>query len=126
MNATETTCLKTAMSILQASISNMPNDDPGEAGAAITRKWSATAGFVAQLAAADSGNVRTARFYVSYGPIASIMKGIWAARFWEVDAPEGEEAVEWVLGSSKPLNDAEDALQLISRTHGLISCFGCS
>jgi hypothetical protein len=34
----------------------------------------------------------------------------WAVRVWEIDAPEGEEPIEWVLLTSQPVEDLESAL----------------
>ena len=36
----------------------------------------------------------------------------WALRVWEVDAPEGEKPIEWMILTSEPVNDLGDALRL--------------
>lgn len=42
----------------------------------------------------------------------------WAVRVWEIDAPPGTQRLEWLLLSSEPVSDLDDALR-ISRYYSL-------
>jgi hypothetical protein len=42
------------------------------------------------------------------GPIAC-----WAVRVWEIDAPEGQEPIEWVILTDEPVTDLAGALKVV-------------
>lgn len=116
---------KTMLNVMLASLRSLPTRDPGEGGAALTRKWPAQADIVAHLVATETDEPRATRLRVSYGSLGHAM-GVWAARFWEDNAPEGKAPVEWVLISRRALTSIRDAMQLLSATHGLVSaCEEC-
>lgn len=59
----------------------------------------------------------------------------WVVRARELDPPEGEKAIEWILVTTMPVNSAEDACQLvryyskrwtIERLHYTIKSGGCN
>jgi hypothetical protein len=37
----------------------------------------------------------------------------WAVRIWEIDAPAGEEPIEWVILTDEPVTDLETALKVV-------------
>jgi hypothetical protein len=88
---------------------------------------------VAGWAACDEGEVevpaeherkaRTARVAMSYGALRLLAPDkrenqlpsmlVWVVRVWEVDAPEGVEALEWVLLTSLPVERVEQAWERV-------------
>lgn len=125
MKTLEVRPAKTMLNVMLASLRSLPTNEPGEGGAALTRKWPVQEDITAQLVATAPGMPRCARLHVSFGKLRHPI-GVWAARFWEADVPTGEEPVEWLLPSRWRLANARDALQLLSATHGLVSaCEEC-
>jgi len=86
---------------------------------AVIRSWQPVAAKVVEVRARGGRRARRARVLVSFGSVTlQVPKGhdplnIWVVRAWEIDAPEDVEPLEWVLATSVPVEEAEDALERI-------------
>jgi hypothetical protein len=62
---------------------------------------------------------REANMAVSFAPvqlcptIARNPMPVWIVRVWEIDPPEGQERLEWILLTNEPVNTFEDAYRVV-------------
>ncbi len=81
------------------------------------RSWDPVVSKVIDIPARNGQPARQARVCVSYGQVTlRVPKGedpllVWVVRAWEVDAPADVAALEWILATSVPVKNAEDALE---------------
>jgi hypothetical protein len=82
------------------------------------RSWLAVAGKILEVRGRGGRPARQARLLVSFGCVRlSVPQGqtplqVWVVRAWEIDAPpDVEEPVEWILATTVPVSNAQDALE---------------
>src|SRR5205085_5361572 len=92
----------------------MAEGAPGEDVLGLVRSWPSALSHEATIAQRGGREGRRARLRVSYGPVTLRTPAgheplaAWVVRAWEVGAPPGAEAVEWVLATSVAVRgDAE-------------------
>jgi Transposase Tn5 dimerisation domain len=102
------------------------DDTPAGLVLASIRVAEAAGGLTLELRSRPGEAARQARLLISVGPVrlrspqrpgqaAGTNAPIdgWFVRAWEVDAPEGVEALEWVLYTDRPITTLEDALGVV-------------
>ena len=122
MNAT--TEYEKALDTFPSPVNRPATVKPGKDLATATHKWMARAGIVARLADPTGTAQRQTRLHISFGALGQGTNP-WGARFWEEDAPDGVQPIEWVLGSQDCIACVDDALHLLNSADGLVSSFGC-
>ena len=95
-----------------------------QAAPVTARQWRACAGVVADLASRNGVPARRARVYISFEPLMAAGPS-WGARFWEEDAPESAEPVDWFLPSQQPVCCVADALLLLHNRPDLVMRLDC-
>jgi len=90
------------------------------------RRRAAAGGFTLKLAAAVGRPARSAQLSVSFMAVRLVApvqaRGnhgqqplpLWAVRVWEVDPPQGQERLEWVLLTNEPVPSLSAARQVIA------------
>lgn len=91
--------------------------------AAAIAHWPSCAEIVVDLSPCNGAPARRANLQVSIG-ILKYGKTLWAARFWEQDAPWGVKPVDWLLFSQWRLSCVKDTLDLLHRRPDLVTGLG--
>jgi hypothetical protein len=88
------------------------------------RSWPAADAQEVEVPAEHDRKARTAQVRLSYGPLRLLAPDkredelpsldVWVVRVWEVNAPEGVEALEWVLFTSVPVHSVAQAWERVA------------
>jgi len=93
----------------------------------LVRSLPATAGLSLEIDGHNGRCARTAELKISYSPVtlySPMVRGrrqkalrCWCVRVFEPNAPQGTQPLEWVLLTSEPVKNAEDALRIVRYYH---------
>ena len=107
----------------QAAIGH-ESSEPSDRLLQLARSLPAAGGKTLWVRRRPTRQARLAKLQVAYGPVTVFppwlsrpgsdpLRG-WVVRVWEIDPPEGEDPIEWVLLTTVPVEDLEMALTIAS------------